>query len=58
MSFVGFSSIIYSIENNTEGAKVIDLHNIFEYMQSNKIPLGIIKTEDKKDESSYRLCVT
>lgn len=53
MSFVGFNSIIYSIEDSSEGVKVVDLNNIWEYMQREDIPLSSFKGEDKKDGEEY-----
>ncbi len=53
MSFVGLSSIIYSIQDNTEGVKVTDLNNIWEFMQKEDIPFDSLKGQDKNDETTY-----
>lgn len=53
MSFVGVCSVIYSLEDNSEGVKVIDLSNIWEYMQKEDIGFSRFIGVDKKDESKY-----
>jgi len=37
MSFVGCSSIIYSLEGNSEGAKILDVHAIKQHLKKEGI---------------------
>ena len=53
MSFVGCSSVIYSLEDNTEGAKILDVHAIKQYLKKEDVPLKVLKTRSKMDESEY-----
>ena len=53
MSFVGCSSIIYSLEDNSEGAKILDVHAIKQHLKKEDIPLKVLKTRGKMDETEY-----
>ena len=53
MSFVGVCSVLYTLEDDSEGVKVTDLNNIFEYMQREKMGFNLMKGEDKRSGKEY-----